>query len=677
MALAAILGGEFSLLGIGGMAIVFRVCASDGDSVVKTLRHSFLPGSEQDQRLLREFQILAHLHNEHVVGVPNPISHGVCEGRVWIRTSYLAGTALSSVEDISREKQAHIILGLLAILSSVHAAGVVHRDIKPANIILSEDQRQVFLIDFNVARLQTHEELHLHPMTQLGQTVGTLGFISPEQATSSDSARPSDDLWSVGGVLLCWFIPDLERRLEFLYRSEKSEQEEVLKSTAPDVSPMYRAVVLKAIQKQSDRFQHAIEFERELRLCSESGIYELPTAVSGAANFDPRYIPRPRVRSEPAVRKRTGSLVSVTLLLVCVLVTTLGWRYLDRRDTRSDSASSCGAPPRRCVIPPNSTPQCVDGDCRYVCRHGFADLDQLNVNGCEVNLLTDARNCGRPNNACTAGVNELPVCSEGACTSTCVSLFRRCASAGCVDLDLDPRHCGDCERSCVVGERCVRGRCEATCDSGFQLVRNANAPLLCVQRTEVTVRAFRNWLRSDDPRVRGIAVHEVASVYYPGVNTGPAQDREDARCNLNGNREDWPMNCVSFPVASNYCSSLRARLLTVQEWRNAANGLDAVLGACRSRTDLCACLSGGGRFVLGGCVAGTGVLDRAESSGVVDLVGNVSEWVASDGDSIVHTGMSWSDPPTVWSQGSIYNLQEESLGFRSAGIGFRCSHDPR
>jgi serine/threonine protein kinase len=78
-------------------------------------------------------------------------------------------------------------------LTAVHAAGVVHRDVKPSNIMLAASGQAV-LLDFGVARRTDAE-----PLTLTGTIVGTLSYLSPEQAVG-EAATPRSDLYSLGVV---------------------------------------------------------------------------------------------------------------------------------------------------------------------------------------------------------------------------------------------------------------------------------------------------------------------------------------------------------------------------------------------------------------------------------------------------------------------------------------------
>jgi serine/threonine protein kinase len=115
-------------------------------------------------------------------------------------------TLKQSIEDgeTGAERGGAVAVELADALGAAHAGGITHRDLKPANIMLTKDRR-VKVLDFGLARLheaagQTDDDETLQQMTVAGMIMGTIGYMSPEQALG----RPADhrsDVFSVGIVL--------------------------------------------------------------------------------------------------------------------------------------------------------------------------------------------------------------------------------------------------------------------------------------------------------------------------------------------------------------------------------------------------------------------------------------------------------------------------------------------
>ena len=115
----------------------------------------------------------------------------------WLATAYVPGPSLAeAVDEQGPLPEASLLTlagGLAEALSAIHAAGVTHRDLKPSNVLLAEDGPRV--IDFGISRAAESTQL-----TQTGLTIGSPGFMSPEQAVGSEVGPPSD-IFSLGTVL--------------------------------------------------------------------------------------------------------------------------------------------------------------------------------------------------------------------------------------------------------------------------------------------------------------------------------------------------------------------------------------------------------------------------------------------------------------------------------------------
>jgi hypothetical protein len=130
------------------------------------------------------------------------------------------------------------------------------------------------------------------------------------------------------------------------------------------------------------------------------------------------------------------------------------------------SPSNCGACASACAAA-NGMPGCVAGRCVVAsCSAGFVDCDMGAANGCEVDVTSDARNCGVCGGAC--GVAQ--VCSSGACRAGCVAGLTVCG-ASCVDLRASAANCGACGRACPTranaSATCTNGGCGLACNVNF------------------------------------------------------------------------------------------------------------------------------------------------------------------------------------------------------------------
>jgi serine/threonine protein kinase len=198
-------GTKYQLLGAigkGGMATVYaaRDTELDRDVAVKVL------STEDDalaERLLREARILAHL--EHPGIVPVHDVGRLPDGRVFYVMKRVRGRRLDEfIEGASRDERLRMFPRICDAVAFAHAHGVLHRDLKPANIMVGEFG-EILVLDWGVAKLALPEPNAAAPHgqgegTAHGTTVGTPGWMAPEQAGSA-SIDARSDVYGLGAIL--------------------------------------------------------------------------------------------------------------------------------------------------------------------------------------------------------------------------------------------------------------------------------------------------------------------------------------------------------------------------------------------------------------------------------------------------------------------------------------------
>ena len=185
------------LLGRGGMGKVYEgTCETDGVPVaVKVLTYSQDNDEESRDRFEHEIETLKRLNHPNVVGL---IGFGEEQGQLYYAMEVVDGTNLQ--QELRRKRQfqwyevAKVGLDICQALRHAHDRGITHRDIKPANILLDQNGK-VKLSDFGIARFFGD-----HQQTGENSVVGTLGYMSPEQALASPVGSRAD-LYSLGCVL--------------------------------------------------------------------------------------------------------------------------------------------------------------------------------------------------------------------------------------------------------------------------------------------------------------------------------------------------------------------------------------------------------------------------------------------------------------------------------------------
>ncbi len=165
---------------------------------IKVLRPGLYEQSTFLERFRREAQAIAALDDEGIVDI---FDYGELDGPgepvAYLVMPLVAGMPLSrriaGWGNLSAQDTMHIVAQVADSLQSAHDAGIIHRDVKPSNILLTPQDTTV-LVDFGVARAQINPAL-----TATGIVVGTLTYMSPEQA-SGDELSPATDIYSLGAV---------------------------------------------------------------------------------------------------------------------------------------------------------------------------------------------------------------------------------------------------------------------------------------------------------------------------------------------------------------------------------------------------------------------------------------------------------------------------------------------
>lgn len=258
-------------LGDGGMAVVFA--GTDlllrRRVAIKVLREQYAADEDFVQRFYNEAQSAAKLSHPNIV---NTYDVGREDRIYYIVMELVEGTTLAEMirsdgripEPVAIDYTAQMCNGL----AYAHRQGLLHRDIKPANILITHDD-VVKLSDFGIARALTQQTM---AVTQPGMVMGSVYYISPEQAQGLE-LRETSDLYSVGVVL----FQLLAGRLPFTGESpvavalkHVNEQPPSLSSLGVEVSPALAAIVERLLQKDPhDRFASANEVASALREARE------------------------------------------------------------------------------------------------------------------------------------------------------------------------------------------------------------------------------------------------------------------------------------------------------------------------------------------------------------------------------------------------------------------------
>ena len=271
-------------LGRGGQGVVYK---SEDAKLKRKVAIKLLPpeltgDKEAKERFIREAQSAAVLDHPNICTI---YEVDESDEQTFISMAYVDGQNLRErVKDGPLEIKEGLDLGIQAIegLAAAHNKGLIHRDIKSANIMVTK-QGQAKIMDFGLAKLTGASTI-----TREGVTMGTVAYMSPEQAQGKTVDHRSD-IWSLGVVLYELFGGQLpfqgETEASFLY-SIVHEDQARLKDVNPDIPIEIQKVINRALKKKPDqRYQSAEEMAAELsRYCDllkteEAGVISLRTLL--------------------------------------------------------------------------------------------------------------------------------------------------------------------------------------------------------------------------------------------------------------------------------------------------------------------------------------------------------------------------------------------------------------
>jgi TolB-like protein/Tfp pilus assembly protein PilF len=255
-------------IGHGGMGVVYK---AEDLKLKRCVALKFLPphlmdSPELKERFLIEAQAAAALSHPNICVIHEV---GESEERPYIAMEYVEGETLRDrlkKGPLETAEALDIITQVAAGLGEAHGKGIVHRDIKSANIMVT-NKGQAKVMDFGLAKLRGGSSL-----TKSQTTLGTVAYMSPEQARGGDLDQRTD-IWSLGVVLyemLAGKLPFRGDHDQAVIHQIVHNEPEPLKKARPDVPPGLEEIVGQALAKKpADRYQSMEELHEDLEAVAE------------------------------------------------------------------------------------------------------------------------------------------------------------------------------------------------------------------------------------------------------------------------------------------------------------------------------------------------------------------------------------------------------------------------
>ncbi len=251
-------------IGEGGMGVVYKALDMKLNRTValKLLPERVQKDPDAKARFLLEAQAAAALNHPNICTI-----YGVDEadGQLFMAMEYIeGGTLRDSLRTVRGDVSECVTLAIQIgdALQEAHAKGIVHRDIKADNVMLGE-RGQAKVMDFGLAKLKGALKL-----TRTSSTVGTLGYMAPEQIQGGE-VDPRSDIFSTGVLLFEMLTGRLPFRGEHeaaMMYSILNEAPESVQNYISDISPELSHILTRSLEKDpEDRYQSMADMVSELR----------------------------------------------------------------------------------------------------------------------------------------------------------------------------------------------------------------------------------------------------------------------------------------------------------------------------------------------------------------------------------------------------------------------------
>ena len=324
-----------SQLGAGGMGEVYRARDTRLDRIVavKILPSHLCLDPERKQRFEREARAISSLNHHNICTVHDV---GSQDGIEYLVMEYLEGETLASRlirGPLSLDRALRHGIEVSDALDTAHRRGVIHRDLKPSNIFLTT-HGEAKVLDFGLAKMGEEARPEMPTMTSPavltspGTTVGTVAYMSPEQARGED-LDVRTDIFSFGAVL----YETLTGKMAFPGKTSAVVFKAILDETPPSITrsnPILPSrlddIVSKSLEKDRDlRYQSAADLRSDLKRLKRD-------SESGRIAAQP-------LKAEVKIAQGRPLFGGLALAVLVIAVAAIVW-WLSRRGTNHDALSA-------------------------------------------------------------------------------------------------------------------------------------------------------------------------------------------------------------------------------------------------------------------------------------------------------------------------------------------------
>src|SRR5271170_987370 len=278
------------------------VYAAEDSMLGRRAALKFLPEEVCDEeqslaRFQREARAASSLNHPNICTI---YEIGEDQGRWFIAMELLEGLPLDAALASARvplDKLLDWAIQIADALDMAHGGGIVHRDLKPSNIFLTQ-RGQLKVLDFGLAKItnpaldkaaagpQQVTATLLTPLTSPGLAVGTIAFMSPEQARGENLDARSD-LFSLGTILYQMAsgrLPFEGKTSAVIFDAILNRQPQPVTELNPEIPPELQRIIAKCLEKDVDlRYQHASELRADLRRLKRDSASGQATPVQAPA----------------------------------------------------------------------------------------------------------------------------------------------------------------------------------------------------------------------------------------------------------------------------------------------------------------------------------------------------------------------------------------------------------